>query len=196
MIKHNTVKCIVIIAINKQIFCYYNCFVSTSKSNLDFKKYNKLAKFKKFKSMKKSITVAAVLLSTFTAMAQKEPIIGKWSEVKYSFIDTTDAGRDIIIADYNAYRSGKKVLESKYIEVQNGYTDKNVIAPLLISKVKDELWATDKFNTSHKITFNAKRNKYFITMNGTELEIKHNLKTKNLYFVNPKSNINFYEFKR
>lgn len=146
--------------------------------------------------MKKSITVVAVLLITSIAMAQKEPIIGKWSEVKYSFIDTTDAGRDIIIADYDAYRSGKKVLDSKYIEVQNGYTDKNVIAPLLISKVKDELWATDKFNTSHKITFNDIENKYFITMNGTELEIKHNLKTKNLYFVNPKSNINFYEFKR
>lgn len=156
----------------------------------------KVQKFKKFKSMKKQISIAAGLLMTLSTMAQTEPMLGKWREVKYSFVDTTDAGRDVINGDYNAYRSGKKVLDAKYIAVQNGYTDRNDNSLLEIKKIRDDFWATDKFNLSHKITFDAKENKYFITMNGTRLLIKHDLKTKNLYFVNPETKVNFYEFKR
>ncbi|CAM4061547.1 hypothetical protein FLAN108750_08300 [Flavobacterium antarcticum] len=146
--------------------------------------------------MKKQISIAVVLLATLSSMAQTEPMLGKWSEVKYSFVDTTDAGRTVILSDYDAYRSGKKVLDSKYIAIQNGYTDKNEKSLFVIKKEKDEFWAVDKFNSSHKITFDAKERKYFITMNGTKLEVKHDLKTKNLYFVDPKTKINFYEFKR
>ena len=146
--------------------------------------------------MKKKMSLAVLLFVTISSIAQHEPILGKWSETKYTFVDTLDEGRDLILKDYTAYRSGKKKLAPQFIAVQQGYTDKNEKSVMTITKVNDEFWVIGEENLKYKITYSAGEKKYYITMQGTRFEVKYDSESKNLYFINPELNTNFYEFKR
>ena len=143
--------------------------------------------------MKKHISIAAFLLFSFSSIAQKEPMLGKWSEVKFTFIDTTDAGRDLVMLNYEAYRNGEKILDPKFIAIQEGFNE-NLI--LTFTTEKEKYWAKDESGLKHEISFDKHVQKYFITLRENRFEVKYDGKTKSLYLINPLLNNTFYEFKR
>ncbi|WP_432670835.1 hypothetical protein [Flavobacterium sp. SM2513] len=143
--------------------------------------------------MKQSILFVGALVISLSATAQKDNFSGKWSEKRYTFVDTTDVGRDLISANYDDYSSGRKVLDRKFIAIQEGFNE-NIL--LKITKEKEQYWAMDELGLKYEIHFDSAIKKYYITFKQTLLELKYDVKTKNLYLIDPKEKNTFYEFKR
>lgn len=145
--------------------------------------------------MKKQILITAMSLITFSSIAQKESMLGKWIEQKRSIVDTLDIGRDLINAEYDAYRSGKKKLDAKYVHVQEYYAKDNDKLVLVIWKEKDEFWAAAEDDLKNKILLKPIRSNYFLSYYGAKYEINYDVKSKLLLLINQESKKDYYEFK-
>lgn len=145
--------------------------------------------------MKRKILNIGILLISLTSFAQKEALTGKWIEQRRSLVDTLDLGRDLVNAEYDAYRSGQKKLDAKYIYV------KEFIAPDS-NKLKLEIWHENEFlyaavagDLKNKFILEPKQGKYFLKYIGTIYEIIYDSKNNMLRLVNLEHKLEFYEFK-
>lgn len=143
--------------------------------------------------MKKQISTFTFLLISLFSIAQNETMVGKWRETKFTFTDTTDAGRDLMNENYEAYRTGEQILDPKFITSQEGF---NEDMTLTITKEKEIYWAIDQAGLKHEIYFDSKFRKYFVKLKKTPLEVKYDVKSKHLYLINPEVKNTFYELKR
>lgn len=145
--------------------------------------------------MKKQILITAMSLITFSSIAQKESMLGNWTEQKRSFIDTTDAGRDLVNKEYDDYRSGKKKLDPKYITVEEFVAADSDKLRLVIWKEKDYFWAAAEGDLKNRILLEPKKGIYFLRYFGKTYEITYDLNRKILRLVNAEYPLDFYDFR-
>ena len=144
--------------------------------------------------MKKSILSAAIVLISWSSMAQNEAMLGKWIEQKRSFIDTLDVGRDLINAEYESYRSGQKKLDPKYVKVEEFIAPNADKINLVIWQENKSMWIAANGDLKNKFIVEPKQGKYFLKYYGTMYEILYDSEIKKLRLVNPEYKMDFYEF--
>lgn len=144
--------------------------------------------------MKKLILSASVVLISFTSMAQKQAMLGKWIEQKRSFVDTLDTGRDLVNAEYEAYSTGQKTLDAQYISILEFTAVDTEKLYLDIWKENNSIYLAANGDLKNKIALEPKKGSYFLTYYGRKYEIVYDSKNEKLRLVNPKYKMDFYEF--
>ncbi|WP_026976323.1 hypothetical protein [Flavobacterium tegetincola] len=144
--------------------------------------------------MKKLILSASVVLISFTSMAQKQPMLGKWIEQKRSFVDTLDTGRDLVNAEYEAYSTGQKTLDAQYISILEFNAVDTEKLNLNIWKENNSIYLAANGDLKNKVALEPKKGSYFLTYYGRKYEIVYDSKNEKLRLVNPKYKMDFYEF--
>ncbi|WP_432670834.1 hypothetical protein [Flavobacterium sp. SM2513] len=146
--------------------------------------------------MKQFFTMIAVLLFSLVASAQEVSLEGKWSETKFSYIDTLNTGRYLVAKDFAAYAKGEKKLPAQYFELKEVVPKDDKKRILTITKKDDFYLAKDQYNFNQKITYNPTTENYLTIMNGNPLVLKIDPVTKRLSIIEPISNITYFEFKK
>lgn len=150
--------------------------------------------------MKKYLLISFVLLASNNIFAQIDKIVGNWKEKQHMQIDTLDSGRELMNKDYKAYVKGHKQLDSDYTVIRDVYPEENDKLKITITKEQDFFWASDGNKFKQKITYDADKKEYFITIPGyrssMDLIVKYDLKTKKMQFIETGTEYIFYEFER
>jgi hypothetical protein len=157
--------------------------------------------------MKKHLFIGLMLFFSATTFAQMDKIVGSWVETKRMTLDTINAGIEIMNQDYDAYKKGYKVLDSEYVGYSipigdDDYLSENQKLKITISPEQDFFWVVDGNGFLQRITYDAVRKNYYITMPNhfihIELIVKYDEVTNRLQFIKPVPGDSyiFNEFKR
>ena len=104
-----------------------------------------------------------ILVNAYTLSAQHDTMLGKWTEEYSTYLDTLDAGKEAMNLDYNAYKSGKKILPKEFIRITKTTPKEGESWILKLSKEDQDYWMNDGEN-KWKLQYNSKEHHFRATM--------------------------------
>jgi hypothetical protein len=138
--------------------------------------------------MKKSLLILfLILVNTYTLSAQQNTMLGKWTEEYSTYLDTLDAGKEMMNLDYKAYKSGKKILPKEFIRISTTTPKDAESWMLTLSKEVQDYWMTDGKN-KWMLQYNSKEHLFTTTMFDRVNVIFYDEKSNRLVLKNKNNN--------
>lgn len=151
--------------------------------------------------MKKYILILGLTIVTFQSFGQMNKIVGKWVLTTESYLDTISAGLDEINANFEDYKSGKKILDRQFVVIDPRDIAENDAMEVIIKKQKTKFSMKNrKGNFNHEILYDATNKNYYTTIMGPwesrNLIVEYDPKNDKILLFDPLYDVALYELSR